>query len=239
MNNPELVFKGGNNMNFLEAHKIFHEYSELLAKGNYSKQALPCNGDFEQMNNAAIIVISHDYYFHEGTQEYFDSLFSVACFLGSDMFKDEDILQQEKVLERYIEKNSKFPWSKINKNRLDNAQKELFQLNAKSFDSSFSLSQKLLERREKITIMFFKKCSEEQWDRNSLDDSIKAAQYLYDILGMEYTDLDICSFFTLHTMRWLKKYFDEGGFLYHDVELNKQLVQLIKQNWDYISRYKW
>lgn len=226
-------------MNFLEAHKIFHEYSELLAKGNYSKQALPCNGDFEQINNAAIIVISHDYYFHEGTQEYFDSLLSVAYFLGNGMFKDEDMLQQEKVLERYIEKNSKFPWSKINKNRLDNARKELFQLNAKSFDSSFALSQKLLERREKITDMFFKKCSEEQWNRSNINDSIKAAQYLYDILGIGYTDLDVHSFFTLQMMKKLKKLFDEGRFLYDDVELNKQLVQLIKQNWDYISRYKW
>lgn len=226
-------------MNFLEAHKIFNKYSEALANGNYSKKALPCNGDFEQINNAAIIVISHDYYFHEGTQEYFDLLLGAASFLGSCIFKDEDILQQEKALERYIEKNSKFPWSKINKNRLDNAQKELFQLNAKSFDSSFALSQKLLEKREKITTMFFKKCSEEHWNRSNINDSIKAAQYLYDILGIGYTDLDIHSFFTLQMMKKLKKFFDEDGFLYHDVELNKQLVQLIKRNWDYISRYRW
>lgn len=222
-------------MNFLDAHKIFYEYSAVLGNGTFAKKDLPCNGDLEIINNAAIIIISHFYFYHLGNQEDFDRLFMVASFLGD--FKDEDTLRQEKELERYIEKNSKFPWTKINKKGLDNAKIELAELIAKSSDSSLNFA--LLERREKITNMFFDKYREEQWNRNSIDDTIKAAQYLYDILGVEYTDLDICSFFTIQMMKDLKKDFDEGGFLYYNVELNKQLVQHITRNWNYISNYNY
>lgn len=162
----------------------------------------------------------------------FDALLGAAFAL--DDFKDEDILRQEQKLGRYIKKNSKFPWSKINKKGLDNAIREYKKLIEKSPPSL-----EFFERSGKITDMFFDKCHKEQWNRNSVDDSIKAARYLYDILGIEYTKFDTCSFFTIQMMKNLKKEFDEGDFLYYDVELNKQLVQHIKQNWDYISRYKY
>lgn len=35
-------------------------------------------------------------------------------------------------------------------------------------------------------------------------------------------------------MREMKKEFDDGDFLYYDVELNNQLVQHIKKHWNYI-----
>ena len=42
----------------------------------------------------------------------------------------------------------------------------------------------------------------------------------------------------MQMLRDFKKYFDGGGFLYDDVELNNQFVQLINDNWEYIYRNK-
>ena len=217
-------------MNFIEAHKIFYDYCGALSKGNFSNTELPCGGDIKKINDAAIIVISHFYFYHLGTQEQFDTVCMAPMFLTN--FKDEESIKQEKNLEAYIEKNSKWPLSKIHKEKLASAKASLMKYYGKSLDDK--RYDDLLAIRENITGKFFDKCHSEEWKCNSISDSIKAAQYLYSLLDIEYTDFDTHSFFTMQMMREMKEDFDNGGFLYYNVELNKQLVQHIKKYWDYI-----
>ena len=217
-------------MNFIEAHEIFYNYCGALSKGNFYNTELPCGGDVEKINIASIIVISHFYFYHLGTQEQFDKVCMVPMFLSN--FREKDSIDQEKKLIAYIEKNSKWPLSKIHKDKLASAKASLTQcyeetLNDKCYD-------KLHAKREKITGKFFDECHKEKWNRNSIPDSIKAAKYLYSMLDIEYTDFDTHSFFTMQMMREMKKEFDDGDFLYYDVELNNQLVQHIKKHWNYI-----
>lgn len=221
-------------MNFLEAHKIFYNYCGALAKGTFAKSDLPCNGDVERINNAAILVISHFYFFHLGTQQQFDSLTIAAMSLH--LFKDEATIQQELELNRYIEKNTKWPWASIRKKEVKRAKYRLAELLEESQSNPvFGLLDK---KRGDTTDNFFDKCREERWKRTSVSDIIEAAQYLYSLLGIEFTNLDTHSFFTMQMLRDFKKYFDGGGFLYDDVELNNQFVQLINDNWEYIYRNK-
>lgn len=109
-------------MNFLDAHKIVHEYDGALGKGHkngfFATSSLPFEFDKDRIINAHKIFFAHMILYQTRTPEQFN--IHMACLHNIEMFEpNEEIVKLEQLKKladkkRFIFKNNKVEIAKKN-----------------------------------------------------------------------------------------------------------------------------